>query len=122
MERDLRFDAKIIVVRENGVDVPWDGKIKMQIYNPNTMAWEAATGSLSEGTTVTTATVKTTITDQATADILYVGVADIGSSNASAVWQIKKVETVGNVTTTTYADGNSNFDNVWNNRATLTYA
>lgn len=53
--------------------------------------------------------------------ITYVGKAAIGSSSASALWQIKKIdETSGTVIT--WADGNSNFDNIWDNRASLTYS
>lgn len=53
--------------------------------------------------------------------ITYVGKATIGSSGASAVWQVQKIdETSGTIIT--WADGNDNFDNVWNNYASLTYS
>lgn len=53
--------------------------------------------------------------------VTYVGKAAIGSSSASSVWQIKKIdETSGTVIT--WADGNSSFDNIWDNRASLTYS
>jgi hypothetical protein len=52
----------------------------------------------------------------------YVGYAAVASANSSAVWQIfKMVDSLGDLTIT-YADGNSDFDNVWNDRASLTYS
>ncbi len=42
-----------------------------------------------------------------------------GSSNAAAVWKIVRFDANGN---STYADGNSNYDNIWNNRGALSYS
>lgn len=51
----------------------------------------------------------------------YLGTAAPGSDGADAVWQIKKIdESTGTVIT--WADGNSDFDNVWDDRESLTYA
>lgn len=52
----------------------------------------------------------------------YFGYAQLGTSNASPLWRIKKVVTSGTVTEVTYADGNKLFDNVWNDRASLSYS
>jgi hypothetical protein len=53
--------------------------------------------------------------------ITYIGRAAIGSSGASAVWQVQKIdETSGLIIT--WADGNSNFDNIFNNYASLSYS
>lgn len=60
--------------------------------------------------------------DEASSTITYVGEAAPGSSTASAVWKIKRLQTVATVTTIAWADGNENFDNIWNNRAILTYS
>jgi hypothetical protein len=59
--------------------------------------------------------------DQAASPILYVGKAPTGSAEASAVWQIIKVD-LSTVILVKYADGDAEFDNVWNDRSTLTYA
>jgi hypothetical protein len=59
--------------------------------------------------------------DDVGAGVSYVGAAVAGASTASAVWQIKKIVESGNDITVTWADGNTNFDNVWNNRLSLTY-
>lgn len=66
----------------------------------------------------------TKLDDVSTSNITYVGKAAIGSSGASAVWRIMKIDESGTPTTLsiTWADGNSNFDNVWDNRTSLTYS
>jgi hypothetical protein len=63
-----------------------------------------------------------TVIDDATSAITYIGKAALGSALADAVWQIQKIEVSGAVTRITWADANSEFDNVWNNRASLTYS
>jgi hypothetical protein len=62
-----------------------------------------------------------TIIDDASSSITYIGKAALGSTLGDAVWQIQKIEVSGTVTRITWADANSEFDNVWNNRALLTY-
>lgn len=52
--------------------------------------------------------------------LTYIGNAPIGSATSAAVWQIKRLETPG--LTKLWADGNDNFDNVWDNRASLSYS
>ena len=51
----------------------------------------------------------------------YVGRALPGSTTASARWQISRIVVAGGTTTVTWADGNITYDNIWNNRASLTY-
>jgi hypothetical protein len=65
--------------------------------------------------------VTTRLDDYTTTKVTYVGKAAIGSASNSPVWQIMKMdETTGLVTT--WADGNSNFDNNWDNHTSLTYS
>lgn len=53
----------------------------------------------------------------------YFGIAAVGSAEASAVWRIKKmVFGLDGDVTVTWADGDDNFDNVWTNRAALSYS
>lgn len=53
---------------------------------------------------------------------LYKGEAAVGSSEASAVWRIRKLTiAVDGDVVEIWADGDANFDNVWANRASLTY-
>jgi len=54
----------------------------------------------------------------------YQGKAMIGSAKGSALWQIKKMiyDGSGNLTDVQWADGNDAFDNIWDNRAGLSYS
>lgn len=60
--------------------------------------------------------------DDASSTVTYVGEAAVASSEGSATWRIKKLETTGTVLKITWADGNNNFDNIWTNRASLSYS
>lgn len=60
--------------------------------------------------------------DDASSTVTYVGKAVVTALNSDASWMIKKLTTSGTVLTITYADGNDFFDNVWNDRASLTYS
>lgn len=62
------------------------------------------------------------IDDTTTADTIYIGKADTGTATSAASWRIKRVQETGGEVITQYADGNSNFDNVWDNRASLSYS
>jgi hypothetical protein len=59
--------------------------------------------------------------DEASTTVTYFGEAIPGTSLSSALWRIKRLTVSGTVTITEWADGNGNFDNVWNDRASLTY-
>ena len=58
--------------------------------------------------------------DEVSATLMYVGEAAAGSATASAVWRIKRIDTTSGIDLR-WADGNIHFDNVWDNRASLTY-
>lgn len=62
------------------------------------------------------------IVDEPSAGVTYVGKAAIASATSAASWQIIKMVESGTTTTITWADGNSSFDNIWNNRAALSYS
>jgi hypothetical protein len=38
------------------------------------------------------------------------------------VWRIKRLLTTGTVLAVEFADGNPKYDNIWNDRASLTYS
>jgi len=54
----------------------------------------------------------------------YVGEANPNRDTNTTGWRIKKItyDSDGNPTEVNWADGNSNFDNIWDNRATYTYS
>lgn len=56
-------------------------------------------------------------------NLLYKGEANVGSSEASPVWRIRKVDISndGDVSET-WASGTSSFDKVWADRASLIYS
>jgi hypothetical protein len=60
--------------------------------------------------------------DEASATVTYVAKAEPGTLNDEAGWQIQRITVSGNVTSIEWADGNAGFDNVWNDRASLTYS
>jgi hypothetical protein len=59
--------------------------------------------------------------DEASATVLYIGEAAPGSPQGDALWRIKKIDTTSGMVLT-WADGNTNFDNVWTGRAGLSYS
>jgi hypothetical protein len=56
------------------------------------------------------------------AGLVYTGYADLGTADTDPLWRIKRIQTTGDNTVITYADGDRNFDNVWDDRDSLTYA
>lgn len=63
------------------------------------------------------------IDDVTTTGMTYVGKAAIGSATSTASWQIKRLDESGTPTTLVikWCDGDANFNNIWDNRASLTY-
>lgn len=62
------------------------------------------------------------IIDETTVGTTYIGTAPIGAATSAASWQIIKLTEVNQITKTTYADGDDNYNNVWDNRASLSYS
>jgi hypothetical protein len=57
-------------------------------------------------------------------NLIYIGESYPGASDKiQAVWRIRKLtwDGNGNITDKQYASGSSNFDQVWNNRASVSY-
>lgn len=59
--------------------------------------------------------------DQFDANTLYIGLAPIATLGSDPGWQIRRFLTTGSVSDLTWADGDQQFDNVWDNRTSLTY-
>lgn len=59
--------------------------------------------------------------DETNASKIYCGYAPIGTTQSSPNWAILKIFTQSGILSYQWADGNRNFDNVWTDRATLTY-
>lgn len=55
--------------------------------------------------------------------IIYKGEATVGSLESSAVWRIRRITIAGdNDTSEQWADGDSLFNNIWDNRVGLAYS
>lgn len=64
------------------------------------------------------------IDDTTTANVVYIGKAELTGAailTSGAVWQIKKLDTSSLALDKKWADGDSSYNNVWDNRSSLTY-
>jgi len=60
--------------------------------------------------------------DEVSSSITYVGKAPIGSLSSESVWQIQRLTVSGSLTIIEFADGDGRSNNVWDNRASLSYS
>jgi len=60
--------------------------------------------------------------DEEVGGTTYIGEAEPGSLFANPVWRIKRIVEDGPDSVITWADGNSDFDNIWNDRLSLSYS
>ena len=81
-------------------------------WNPSVGEWERTTG---DGVVYATR-----LDDATTANVIYVGKAAVGSVGSDAVWQIAKLD-ISSGLVKTWA-GNAGFTQVWDDRASLSYA
>jgi len=110
----------------------YDGSIYVQIFKCTLLAGEALEYNGSSWIPYSYSGVPLTadkndtdlyiIIDDVGAGVSYSGKAEVGSLTSAVVWQIKKIVESGDDITITIADGNINFDNIWDNRAALTYS
>lgn len=63
-----------------------------------------------------------TIVDKSSSPTEYYGSANPGTATSAAYWKILRKTVSGSIDTYEYADGDSNFDNVWDDRASLSYS
>jgi len=62
------------------------------------------------------------VIDDAGGGVTYVGKAKCGTATSVARWQVKRVTIVGADSVVEWADGNNEYDNIWDNRAALAYS
>lgn len=60
--------------------------------------------------------------DEASSTITYVGFARPGTADITPAWRIFRIETSGTVTKIRWAEGTAAYENIWSNRASLTYS
>lgn len=63
-----------------------------------------------------------TLIDEVDSNTTYIGTAKYGSTGDQAVWRIRRVLVTGTVTEISFADGDDEFDNIWDNRVSLNYS
>lgn len=83
-----------------------------------------ADGSVWDGSTSVTPLAIRYIVDSGDTLIYYLGRAAVGSGTGSAVWQLQRMTysaTTDDVIVE-WADGNSDFDNIFDNREALSYS
>jgi len=61
------------------------------------------------------------ISDESNAKTIYRGYAPLGSKTSDAVWAVERITNNMGVISYQWAEGNKNFDKVWDNRKTLSY-
>lgn len=61
------------------------------------------------------------LVDNSGAGVVYKGYATIGTLTSAASWAIEKISSSKGLETHAWADGDRNFDNIWEKRETLTY-
>lgn len=65
---------------------------------------------------------KATRIDEVSANLTYIGEAEIGTVDTAFKWKIKRMQKTANVTAIEWADGNDKADNQWSDRANLSYS
>ena len=60
--------------------------------------------------------------DDVGSGVTYLGYASPGVATTAASWQIKKMTETGDDLAIEWADGDALFDNIWDNRLSLSYS
>lgn len=83
---------------------------------------QKVTGDLSDGSLSTDSRQLALQFDDAGSGVSYLGEAVAGTATSAASWRIKRItDTAGDIAQE-WADGDINFNNIWNNRAALSYS
>lgn len=54
-------------------------------------------------------------------NITYIGKAKLGTATSDAGWQILRIERSSTITTIQFANGSPRYNQIWDNRSSLTY-
>lgn len=64
----------------------------------------------------------TKLIDEPSSTVCYIGRASIGTATSESLWQIKRISVSGNITSVEWANGDDAFNQIWDNRASLSYS
>lgn len=85
--------------------------------------WKAGTGTdIGEKRVLDVDAPSVNVKTDSSGGTTYIGIAAPGTLTSEAFWQIFKVVASGGNYTLTHADGDSKFDNVWDDRTGLSYS
>jgi hypothetical protein len=109
----MRIEGKIAIV-------PSEEQVSAKVSNSEPSPSDYGLGVRVIGTGSTALTIQY---DDAGSSVTYIGKAAPGSATSSALWQIMKLDEASSPDfSLKWADGNGNFDNIWDNRSSLTYS
>ncbi len=118
----LGYDAENDEVKVVSVDLSGNQVVSNKVWDVSTLSWVAMQQPVVSTDTLTVNSYPepkySMRIDEVSDDLIYVGEALPGSSESSSVWRIKKITSTGVL----FADGNTNFDNRWDQRASLSYS
>lgn len=120
LENTIRETHQEMMTMLESIDTASRMKPQFPVSQLNSI--KATLESIDGKTPSSTTALLTKIDNTTTANVIYIGKAAPGSTGSQNVWQIKKLDTSTLALDKTWADGNANYDNVWNNRASLSYS
>lgn len=59
--------------------------------------------------------------DEASATVTYVGYAKLDTATNETGWKIKRISVTGTITQISYANKKETYENIWDDRAVLSY-
>ena len=62
------------------------------------------------------------VVDEVSAGLIYMGESAPGADAARPIWRITRITVTGSITKIEFAGGNTAWNSVWNDRASLTYS
>ena len=99
-----------------------DGDLYIDVDNGDLYAKSGGTWSLQGNVGQVAQTVRTD-TDGATPETIYRGKANPGTATSAASWRVERIVIAGDGDVSIlFADGNDSYDNIWDNRASLSYS
>jgi hypothetical protein len=90
--------------------------------NKEYVSWDGEVSIASGVITVDPVTPYSVLVDEASSTITYVGEATPGTATSAATWKVKRINSATLLAEILFADGDSNYDNIWDNRAALSYS